>query len=293
MAISTFATTQQFQSDMARIRSGDLSQAPLQVRQLLLHGGRQTNIPFDNTRQTHQTFQNVIYTERLPEHLENDRTFLPQGAPPSHSGFGIDLNGNGRFDPKQDGVLAFDFNRDGKLDNSEISHSREILKSFSQPNYFPGGETQEERWNSEGIMRLRGQIDVNNDGKLSAEELKNSGAMIWIDSNGDGKVANESVSNGSRFELSETFKTDQFPRGLSPWGQLDFVDVRNNRAQTSLGSPFSGPKFPGPQFPRFPQPQFPQQQYPQFPQHQMNPVYNIMNTLMQMMQMMGGYGRGF
>ena len=45
-------------------------------------------------------------------------------------GYGLDLNNNGRYDRGQDGVLAFDFNRDGRLDKKELTKSREMLRAF-------------------------------------------------------------------------------------------------------------------------------------------------------------------
>ncbi|MEW6283159.1 MAG: hypothetical protein AB1758_31400, partial [Candidatus Eremiobacterota bacterium] len=58
-------------------------------------------------------------------------------------GYGLDLNNNGRYDRGQDGVLAFDLNRDGKLSGKEIEESRDRLKAFG------------------------GNYDFNNDGKVN------------------------------------------------------------------------------------------------------------------------------
>lgn len=244
-------TAQIDQQRIAQIRTGNFNNAPLHVRNQL----QQRPFFHYNPPRSHQLFQNVLVTETLPPHLENDPTFLPPRPIEGILGFGIDLNGSGNFERKSDGILAFDFNRDGMLDKDEITQSRDILKSFSQPHYFPGGDTQEERWNSEGIMRLRAQIDKNNDGRLDRQELKESNAMLWVDHNGDGKP-------GTEVFASETYRADSFSTENNPFRELEFVDVRQGQAQ-SRGKSF----FP-------PQPPF-------------NPYFNMLNSLMYMLMGMG------
>ncbi len=45
-------------------------------------------------------------------------------------GYALDFNNNGTFD-RNDGVLAFDLNKDGKMTAREIEQSRTMLKVFS------------------------------------------------------------------------------------------------------------------------------------------------------------------
>ena len=73
-------------------------------------------------------------------------------------GFGINLDGDKKYDQKEDGYLTFDISGDGKYDLSDMMDSRLLLKSF------------------------RGDFDFNGDGKVEMKE-KNQGSQQEVDLN--------------------------------------------------------------------------------------------------------------
>ena len=104
-------------------------------------------------------------------------------------GYGLDLNNNGRYDRGQDGVLAFDLNRDGRVTPAEIEQSRERLNSFGG-NFDHDGDGRVsfcERMRGQGQQRQMQQLDLDGDGRLSAYELARGGGRVLVDGNRDGK----------------------------------------------------------------------------------------------------------
>lgn len=107
------------------------------------------------------------------------------GEGPSFQGFGVDLDGDGKFSGDKDGVLAFDTNKDGKIDIGEMQASNRILKTLSGKTEVGGvvlGESKEQ---------LIAKYDRDKDGKVSSYELKAAGAMVVTDSNQDGQFHDE------------------------------------------------------------------------------------------------------
>jgi hypothetical protein len=149
-------------------------------------------------------------------------------------GYGIDLDGNGRYDRGTDGVLAFDFNHDGKLEDGEIKKSNTILKTMGG-NYDLNGDGKVSWWERRRGEQLRKEgekFDSNHDGVLEADELDRAGAKVGIDRNGDGT-----------FSAHETHSVYNFP---TPWfgrGSIDYVDPSCNYSQVSYNNPWF-PPFP-------------------------------------------------
>jgi EF hand len=141
--------------------------------------------------------------------------------PSGNRGYGLDLNGNGRYDKGQDGVLAFDLNHDGKISASEIRESNERLKAFGG-NYDLNGDgkvTPCERLKAEGYKKEMQKLDTDGDGKLSASEIERGGGRICVDRNGDGKIS-----------PAESFSAYSFPMPGFGDCTLGYVDPRNNQA---------------------------------------------------------------
>lgn len=209
-----------------------------------LYGGSRANRmgsyfpPFWNPWSPFPTFHG-----NLPDSNVGDRQFMWWHN--DVKGYGLDLDGDGRYTRGRDGVLAFDFNRDGKLSDQEIQRSNNMLKAFGG-NFDLDGDgrvTWWERMQGQNLKREAMRYDRNRDGVLDANEIARAGGKVWIDRNRDGKA-----------DRSETFSPYNFP---TPWfgrGSLGYVDPRNNYSMVW--------NFP-PYFPPFPQPQPYPRPYPQ------------------------------
>ena len=106
-------------------------------------------------------------------------------------GFGVDLDGDGQFQGNRDGVLAFDINKDGKVDQMEVNESNRRLKLLmsNEPIKHQNGilkGTTDLKAEAERA-ELRKQYDKDGDGKLNAYELQVAGGKMLVDSNQDGK----------------------------------------------------------------------------------------------------------
>lgn len=156
-------------------------------------------------------------------------------------GYGVDLNGDGQFNRGKDGVLVFDFNRDGKLSDGEINRSNDLMKAFRGDFDFNGdGRVCNcERRRGEILRQQARKMDRDRNGRLEANELSGAGARVWIDKDRDGRV-----------DKGESHSVYNLPGRFGEWGgrRLDFVDPFSGTARTSRNwwrRPF---------FPRFPQP---------------------------------------
>lgn len=140
-------------------------------------------------------------------------------CPHTTQGYGIDLNGNGRYDRGQDGVLAFDLDHDGRIEDREIQESNQRLKAFGG-NYDlndDGKVTFCERMKAERYAQEMQHLDANQDGALDANELARGGGSICIDQNRDGHV--QPWEQHSPY----SFPTPGFGRG-----SIGYVDPRCN-----------------------------------------------------------------
>lgn len=153
-------------------------------------------------------------------------------------GYGLDLNGDGRYTRGKDGVLAFDINRDGKVTNEEIEESNARLKAFGG-NYDANGDGKTsfcERISGQRRQREMAQYDRNQDGRLDTNELNDAGGRVLVDRNQDGKF--QPWENHSPYD----FPTPGFGRG-----RLDFVDPYNNNSRVSNKWNWCQPPYPQPQ----------------------------------------------
>lgn len=144
--------------------------------------------------------------------------FFPQ----QNRGYGIDLNHSGGYERGRDGVVAFDLNHDGKIDDKEIQDSNERLKAFGG-NFDLNGNgkvTLCERIKGGQYQREMQGKDLNHDGKLDANELAQAGGRICIDRNRDGHT-----------DPSEQYSPFNFPTGGFGRGSIGYVDPQNNDVQ--------------------------------------------------------------
>lgn len=170
-----------------------------------------------------QHFPHPSWSQGLPDASVGQRPgfFGPQET----KGYGVDLNHNGRYDRGRDGVLAFDLNHDGKIDDKEVQGSNERLKAFGG-NYDLNGDgktTMCERIKGGGYQREMQRKDANHDGVLDGNEIAQGGGRVLIDHNRDGHT-----------DASEQYNPNFFPtRGGHGRGSIDYVDPRNNSVQTT------------------------------------------------------------
>lgn len=165
------------------------------------------------------------------------------GGGHSVKGYGIDLNGDGRFNRGKDGVLVFDFNRDGKYSDNEISRSNDLMKAFRGDFDFNGDGRvcRGERARGRCLQRQARAMDKNRNGRLEANEISAAGGGVWIDKDKDGK-----------FDCGERRSVYNLPGRFGEWGgrRLDYVDPFSGSARTSRNNHWWNPRpwFPSPVF---------------------------------------------
>ncbi|MBS2036077.1 hypothetical protein JST97_13895 [bacterium] len=130
-------------------------------------------------------------------------------------GYAVDRNGDGRYTPGQDMVLAMDLNRDGRVTPDEIEKSREMLQAMSGDFDFnhDGVVTICERLKGQAYQRQMRQYDTDRDGRLDAGEFARAGGRVLIDSNRDG-----------RFQDWEQHSPFDFPTGGFGRGSINYID---------------------------------------------------------------------
>jgi hypothetical protein len=127
-------------------------------------------------------------------------------------GYGVDLDGDGQFQGNKDGILAFDVNRDGRIDDKEITESQRRLKLLTEgpkKGNGIGGMVQYAKDSAERAALLK-QYDKDGDGKLNNYELQSAGAKMLVDRNSDGQFTGDEAQNinnirtrSGRFSLNE------------------------------------------------------------------------------------------
>jgi hypothetical protein len=140
-------------------------------------------------------------------------------------GYGLDLDGDGRYTRGRDGVLAFDYNGDGQLSQAEIERSNAALKAFGG-NFDLNGDGQVgwfERLRGRALQREMRQRDLDGDGTLSSWELAAAGGRVWVDRDRDGRA-----------DGGEVHSVYNFP---GPWGESRHLDYVNPRWGTAHSTP--------------------------------------------------------
>lgn len=146
-------------------------------------------------------------------------------------GYGVDLNGNGRYDRGQDGVLAMDLNRDGKVDKNEIEQSRKRLMAFGG-NYDFNGDGRVglfERIQGGALRGSMQQYDTNGDGQLQPWEFAQAGGRVLVDQNQNGN-----------FGRGEQYSPYGFPTPGFGSGSLGTVNPFWNQTGVNRNGGFGG-----------------------------------------------------
>lgn len=146
-------------------------------------------------------------------------------------GYGIDLDGDGQFRGDRDGVLAFDINKDGRVDQQEIGESRRRLNLMGGRDPDLQDPCKRHKAEAERNQLLQ-QYDRDGDGKLNDYELQAAGGRVLVDSNRDGTFSPNEAQSVDRIHTRS---------GLF---QLNQVDPRGNYSDVSRGWGWSCP--PGP-----------------------------------------------
>jgi EF hand domain-containing protein len=144
----------------------------------------------------------------------------------NRAGYVLDFNRNGRYDKGRDGVLAFDMNRDGRIDRNDINNTNSMMKAATG-NYDLNGDGRiswVERARGRSLQGQYARLDRNRDGRLSTHEIAAGGGKVWIDSSRGGGV--------SRNELHSPYRLPN-SRGFGPSQRLDYVDPFSQHSHTS------------------------------------------------------------
>ena len=98
-------------------------------------------------------------------------------------GFGVDLDGDGKIDSKNDGFLAFP-NKEGKYD---VKHANNLLKAFAGDSDFDndGKVSEEEKARGDKLKARAQEMDLDKDGVLGAWELQKAGAAVVMVGKGE------------------------------------------------------------------------------------------------------------
>lgn len=140
---------------------------------------RRNTTTHPTTPQTSAASQRAAAAPAAPERREVGAVDAPVK---DGRGYGLDLDSNGRFDRGRDGVLAFDFDKNGSVSSNEVRDSRAALDAFSgnQDGNGDGNVTSEEAAQSQRLAGLVAKFDANGDGKLNNAELKAADAKVLI-----------------------------------------------------------------------------------------------------------------
>ena len=151
------------------------------------------------------------------------RRYLPNS---NRGGYVLDFNRNGRYDKGRDGVLAFDVNRDGRIDRKDINNTARMMQSATGNFDFDkdGRVSFFERIQGRSLQNRYRSLDRNRDGSLSAWEINNGGGKVWIDRSRGGGVG--------RNELHSVYNLPN-SRGWGPSQRLDSVNPFYRTSHTS------------------------------------------------------------
>lgn len=119
-----------------------------------------------------------------PQPMED--IYMGRGKPPSWlpghvgRGFGVDLDGDGRFQRGSDGILAYDFNRNGRFDGNEAMQTNVMLK-VARGNFDLDGNGKVGFMEAIASRKMQKRFES----QIRSGEL---GANLWVDRDGDGKL---------------------------------------------------------------------------------------------------------
>ncbi len=145
----------------------------------------------------------------------------------AQSGYGIDFNMRPGHQRGTDGVLVFDFNKDGRYSSQDVQTSNDLMKSavgnfdFNRDGQIDRSESSRGR----ALQRYYARMDSDRDGRLNSWEMNQAGARVWIDSSQGGGVG--------RDELHSVYRV---PAGTGSSQRLDYVDPWTGRTGATLNN---------------------------------------------------------
>ena len=160
---------------------------------------------------------------RIPE-LPETGTVETEQVRVGPRGFGVDLDGDGKIDSKNDGFLAFP-NKEGKYD---VKHANNLLKAFAGDSDFDndGKVSEDEKARGEKLKARGQEMDLDKDGVLGAWELQKAGAAV--------------VTVGKGEDGQTEFGLTGLPNSLpNEREQLEMAMVQHQQAQQMMMYHFS------------------------------------------------------
>jgi len=170
----------------------------------------------DDSGKTYQTFQNVSATR-------------PADTNAARKGFGIDLNGDGRYSSDTDGLLAFDLDGDGKYTSTDVENTSKYLRALSGEQDLDGdGRVSfQERSDAHNMIKQFGSADLDQDGVLQGWEISELGGMVVkLGNDADGNPTS-SIQNLPGFEADRQPPQSAVSDPLAGQRQAEFDAWRN------------------------------------------------------------------
>lgn len=148
----------------------------------------------DDAGKTRKTFDNV-------------RVSSPADTNQTRRGFGIDLDGDGKYTDGKDGLLAFDLDGDGKYSAEDVENTQRYLRALAGEEDLDGdGKVSfQEKKDAYNFKQQFGSADLDQDGVLSGWEISELGGMVV-------KLGRDSEGNPSSTIVSlPGFEADRMP----------------------------------------------------------------------------------
>lgn len=146
-------------------------------------------------------------------------------------GYGVDLNGDGKFNSNKDGFISFDLNRDGQHSDHEVSQSRNLLKAFSgdfDVNADGQVDFGEMFQGYSNFFQAR-SMDLDRDGVLSNWELQRAGGSV-VQKDDRAHILGGQDQFGRPPSRWRSYSLDSLPNGR----RLDYLNPWNRTAHTSF-----------------------------------------------------------
>lgn len=133
-----------------------------------------------------------------------------------HGGFALDTNNNGQYDRGTDGVLAFDLNHDGEVEDKEVSQSKSILNARDNPTIeIFGKEITNPAYAKAQELGLTGE------GPLTGDQLAQAGGRVLTDQNDGSDTGIFGLPKPPEWNTASVYN---FPSGNGQQGSLSSLD---------------------------------------------------------------------
>lgn len=143
------------------------------------------------------------------------------------NGFALDVNNDGKYEAGTDGVLAFDLNHDGTVDDKEIAQSKNILNARDNPTLsFFGREIPNPAYQQAQALGLAG------DQPLSADQIAHAGGRVLVQDGTEGGGGGV-LGVLSQRPKWDTYSVFNFPTGNGQRGSLSSLDPTGGYSHVS------------------------------------------------------------